>query len=330
MTDTGLNPSPRPRRKILLVGAVVLALAGALLWWAWRPAGENGAQLSGYIEGEALYLAAPVAGPVSAVFVTRGDRVAAGARLFELDAGQVSAQTEQRRAGIDQALAQVEGARAAYAQALDATAAARALAADARRVAERYAAMKRADPGTVSTQDLEHAQAVAASTAAEVRGAARSAENARAQIALAEGRVGEGRAALSDIGVRADQLAPRAPGAARVEEVFFQAGEWAGANQPVVSLLPDDRIKLRFFVPERQVARYRPGQEVRFSCDGCGPERRAKVDYVSPRAEFTPPVIYSRASRDRLVFLVEARPVGGAGLTPGLPVDVTALAEPAR
>jgi HlyD family secretion protein len=89
--------------------------------------------------------------------------------------------------------------------------------------------------------------------------------------------------------------------------------------------LPDDKVKLRFFVPETAVALYPPGREVRFDCDGCGAERRATIAYVSPRPEFTPPVIYSRESRDRLVFLVEARPDDPAGLTPGLPVDVVPL-----
>jgi HlyD family secretion protein len=46
---------------------------------------------------------------------------------------------------------------------------------------------------------------------------------------------------------------------------------------------------------------------------------------VSPRAEFTPPVIYSLQSRDRLVFLIEALPANPAGLTPGLPIDVVPL-----
>ena len=51
----------------------------------------------------------------------------------------------------------------------------------------------------------------------------------------------------------------------------------------------------------------------------------AKVTYLAPQAEFTPPVIYSRENRARLVFLVEARPApaDAAKLHPGQPVDVT-------
>jgi HlyD family secretion protein len=48
------------------------------------------------------------------------------------------------------------------------------------------------------------------------------------------------------------------------------------------------------------------------------------VTYVSAQAEYTPPVIYSRESRSKLVYLVEARPEGDAvnKLTPGQPVEV--------
>jgi HlyD family secretion protein len=79
-------------------------------------------------------------------------------------------------------------------------------------------------------------------------------------------------------------------------------------------------------VPEQEVARYRPGRSVRFSCDGCATGLTATIRYVSPRPEFTPPIIYSRDSRDRLVFMVEAYPKRPADLQPGLPVDVEPLA----
>ena len=108
--------------------------------------------------------------------------------------------------------------------------------------------------------------------------------------------------------------------------MFFQRGEWVAANQPVLSLLPDDRLKLRFFVPETAIAAYRLGRTVRFSCDGCPAGLTARIAFVSPRPEFTPPVIYSRETRDRLVFLVEALPAAGAPrLVPGQPVDVEPL-----
>jgi HlyD family secretion protein len=145
------------------------------------------------------------------------------------------------------------------------------------------------------------------------------------QIRAADARVAQASARVSETGARLQTLSPVAPSAGRIEDVFFQRGEWAAANQPVVALIPDDRVFVRFFVPEAQVAAYRPGQRVRFGCDGCPDNLAATISYVSPRPEFTPPIIYSREARDRLVFMVEARPEDGANLVPGLPVDVEPL-----
>ena len=95
------------------------------------------------------------------------------------------------------------------------------------------------------------------------------------------------------------------------------------AGSPVVSLLPDFRVKLRFFVPEEEVARARTGREVSFTCDSCPAGLKATISYVSPRAEYTPPVLYSQSARTKLVFLVEAQPLAtGTPLPPGLPVSV--------
>jgi HlyD family secretion protein len=92
-----------------------------------------------------------------------------------------------------------------------------------------------------------------------------------------------------------------------------------------VSLLPPANIKVLFYVPETEVGRLRIGQSVRVQCDGCGEPIAATVRWVASTAEFTPPLIYSRETRAKLVFRVEARP-GAADaprLKPGQPVDVT-------
>ncbi len=104
---------------------------------------------------------------------------------------------------------------------------------------------------------------------------------------------------------------------------MYRPGEWVNAGAPVVALLPPGALKVRFFVPEPALARAAVGSEVALSCDGCAPNLRARIRWVSPQAEYTPPVIYSNASRSKLVFAVEATPLdGAAALKPGQPVDV--------
>ena len=91
-----------------------------------------------------------------------------------------------------------------------------------------------------------------------------------------------------------------------------------------MSLLPPGNVKLRFYVPETVLGRVRAGQAVSFTCDSCGDAMNATISFISDRAEFTPPVLFSKENRAKLVFLVEARPAPevAARLNPGQPIDV--------
>jgi HlyD family secretion protein len=303
----------------------VLAVVGVFVWKAWAPRARDADVLSGYVEGDDLFLSAPVAGTVGRVYVVKGQRVAAGAPVFAMDQAQLSAQHAQADARLEQARAQIGAAEAQAQQAAASLASARTLEANARRDLDRYLALQKANPLAVSGQQLDQARTNAANAAAQRQGAEKAAAAAQVQAAAARAAAGQASAGVDEAGVKLGQLAQRAPAAGRIEDVFFQTGEWSGANQPVVALLPDGQVKLRFFAPEAQVQAYRPGRIVHFACDACAAGRTATVTYVSPRPEFTPPVIYSRNSRDKLVFLVEALPAGGAELVPGLPVEVQPL-----
>jgi HlyD family secretion protein len=304
---------------------VVLLIAVAALAWFLMRGSERQRLLSGYIEGESLFLAAPVAGTVSSITAEEGQRVAAGAQLFTIDPATLSAQGEQARAQLAEARTQIATA-AANAQQAEAEATAAAADADkARRDLDRLLSVRRDDPAAVAGKDIDAANAALREANARLNAARQLAGARRSQIAAARAQENQARGGEREVAIRVGQLAPPSPSPARVEEIFYRPGEWVAANQPVVSLLPDDRVKIRFFVPEQEVASYRPGRNVRFSCDGCAADMTAKINYVSPRPEFTPPVIFSRDSRDRLVFMVEALPARPANLMPGLPVDVEPL-----
>ena len=318
--------------RILRIAAALAAVlvVGFVLWKVWGPRAEDADVLSGYVEADDLYLSAPIAGTVGTVYVVKGQRVAPGATLFAMDKATLSAQRDQADARFDQTRAQITAAQAQAGQAAASAAAARDLEANAKRELDRYLGLQRASPQAVSAQQVDQARTNAANTTAQRQAADKAAQAAQLQASAAQAAAAQAGASVQEAGVRVGQLAQHAPSAGRIEDVFYQSGEWAGPNQPIVSLLPDNQIKLRFFVPERAVQAYRPGRTVRFSCDGCKKGLSASITYVSPRSEFTPPVIYSRNSRDKLVFLVEAAPANAASLTVGLPVDVQPLPGTAR
>jgi HlyD family secretion protein len=121
-----------------------------------------------------------------------------------------------------------------------------------------------------------------------------------------------------------DQKQQFAPTNALVQDILYRVGEWVAAGNPVVELLPPTNIKVRFFVPETVLPRIKPGQIVSVTFDGGQHAHSATVNYISTQAEFTPPVIYSRENRAKLVYMIEAKfsPADAADLRPGQPVDV--------
>ena len=120
------------------------------------------------------------------------------------------------------------------------------------------------------------------------------------------------------------QKSQHAPRAGLVFDTLYREGEWVAPNRPVISLLPPQNVKLRAFVPQARIGAIHQGDPVRVFIDGAPAPVAGRVSFVSPRAEYTPPVIYSRESREKLVFMIEAifEPAVAVKLHPGQPVDV--------
>jgi HlyD family secretion protein len=146
-----------------------------------------------------------------------------------------------------------------------------------------------------------------------------------AELKAAQGEVEQARAAVAQAAWKVEQKSVAAPVAGLAQDTYFVEGEWVPAGKPVVSLLPPGNVKARFYVPEGVLGSIAPGREITISCDGCPSTVDAKVSYVSSQAEYTPPVLYSKESRSKLMFLVEARldAADGVKLRPGQPVDVS-------
>ena len=66
----------------------------------------------------------------------------------------------------------------------------------------------------------------------------------------------------------------------------------------------------------------REGDEVRVTCDNCAADLTAKIYFIATTAEYTPPVIYSLDERNKLVYLIQARPSRPDDLRVGQPISV--------
>ncbi|MEX0859310.1 MAG: HlyD family efflux transporter periplasmic adaptor subunit, partial [Cucumibacter sp.] len=137
---------------------------------------------------------------------------------------------------------------------------------------------------------------------------------ARAGVEAAEADVRRLEAALADRIVKA-------PVAGIVDEVYYAAGEQAAPSSPIVAIRPDGAMEVRLFVGESARPSLAPGYILTVNCRGCAETFSAEVIWIASSAQFNPPVIYSRAERSDLVYLVKARPEAGTALTPGQPVE---------
>jgi len=138
----------------------------------------------------------------------------------------------------------------------------------------------------------------------------------------AEAALRTAQARLSSTQTRLTRRKMASPVSGSVQQIYYRPGELVPAGRPVVSLLPPANIKVRFFVPETELAKISLGQPVSIHCDGCKADVAARVTFISRTSEFTPPVIYSLDERSKLVYLIEARTDTPSDLRVGQPVDV--------
>jgi HlyD family secretion protein len=223
-------------------------------------------RLQGYVEGEFVYVAAPLAGALESLFVSRGAQVKAGDPLFVLDSAAERAARDQARAAL--VLSEKDFARME----------------------------QLVKANMIAVQDADRARSTR--------------DQDRERLVKAEWDLAQKRQSASQAGLVFDTL--------------FREGEWVPAGRPVVALLPPGNIKVRAFVPETEIGAIHPGDAVRVRVDGASEPFAGKVSFISPQAEYTPPVIYSRESREKLVFMIEIvfDHESAAKLHPGQPVDV--------
>jgi HlyD family secretion protein len=320
---------------------VLLALAAAIGAGGWalsRLRAPAPIAWQGYAEADFVKIGPTQQGLVTAVHVARGDRVVKGQPLFEQDDADDRAAVDQARRLLQQAQDQLANLQSpgkpseiaqAKANLRDAEAARDRAQEDLRRSAELLksgsATQKIVDQ---QAADLRSAEAkVAAATAA--LSTAQAPMGRPSEIEAQKSLVESLQAALKKAEWRLGQRSVVSPDAGVVADVLARPGETLAAGAPVISLLPPQNIFVRFFIPERQLARAHVGDQVAFQCEGCLQDIGGSISFIAPHAEYTPPFIYSESTRSKFVFLAEARPsTAEAGvLNPGQPVTVKPQAD---
>jgi HlyD family secretion protein len=312
-----------------------MALTGGLAVAAIFIAGcaaDSSKVFQGYIEGEYVYVASPLGGALTNLAVARGDPVKTGQLLFELERGSEADAVRQAEKNLTQAQSQLDdlnkGKRPTEIASIEAQVE-RAQASLKLSAAEFERREQLGGADVVSKEELDQARAQHDADKAQVDQLTADLETAKLggredAVHAADAAVESQKAALDKARWSYDQKVQFAPTNAFVQDTLYRQGEWVAAGNSVVELLPPENLKVRFFVPQAVLPRIKTGQIVSVTFDGGSHPYSATVNYISTQAEFTPPVLYNRENRAKLIFMIEAKfsPADAADLRPGQPVDV--------
>ena len=348
--DAPKKPSPLKNPLVVagIVVVVVVALVVALVWWLnarrWQATDDA------YVDGHIVNLAPQVAGIVVKVYVTDNAEVRAGQPLADIDAStfnaqhqQAQAQAAQAEAQIGQQRAQIVAAQATWKQALADATAAGAQAQFAADDLARYRRLQANAPQAVSSQQLDQALANARNTAAQHASALKKAQNAAAQIEVAQAAIGaleaqhrasQAQLAQSQITVGDTRLT--APIAGHIAHLNVAPGGYVTPGQQLMAIVPDNLWVTANF-KETQLALMRVGQRADIKVDACSASPlRAHVDSIQRGAGQAFALLPPENATGNFVKVVQRVPVKlvfdhppqDCPLGPGLSVEPKVLVRP--
>ena len=290
----------------------------------------------GYVEGEFVYVATSLAGRLDRLLVHRGETIKTNTLLFALESEeQIQAQRQSLKIlaaslsqwkDLEQPVKRPPELDVIKAQIDEAIANAKKSELQLKRDEEQYAA-KGISKGQLDDSRYSHASDVAKIEEMQSELASGELPARKYLIRAQEFQVAAAKAALAQAQWRLDQKIVYSTVEGLVFDTLYRVGDWVGAGDPVIQMLPPQNIKVRFFVPEKMVGKLTLNQGIKIHVDGIK-DVEAKITYISTQAEYTPPVIYSNETRSKLTFMIEAHPLNikeAPRLHPGQPVEVIVL-----
>jgi HlyD family secretion protein len=293
---------------------------------------NNQNQFQGYIEGRFTYVASQMSGTLESLVVQRGTKVQTGQKLANLESNPELAEYNQAKSELNKAqsnLADLEkGERPTELAAIKAQQ--RQVIAQinfAAKTVKRYQHLVK----THAIQQSKLDEAISNynklnAQLAEFTENLKTAELPQRidQVNAAKAQVAAAQAALQQASWKFNQKQLFSPANGRVYDTFYRIGETVPADSPILSLLDPKNVYVIFFLPERQLSSIKVGQKINFTCDSCKQPISATVYFVSDKAEYTPPVIYSEKSRVKLTYRIEAKLsiADAQKLNPGQPITI--------
>jgi len=297
---------------------------GLAVGWALAVAGAAGCTqarasdvdaLQGVVEYDDRVIGFELGGRVTTVAVERGQRVALGAALAQLDDGLERPTRALRAAELAAAQAQARllraGARREDLRAAEAEIA--ALDAQQQTLAKNLEREKKLQAaGAAAAATLDDMTSDLASTNERrraldqrlkaLRGGARSDE-----LDAADAHVQAAEAALALVDARLARYALPSPAAGDVVDVHVKTGELASPGSPVVTLADLGHPFVDVFAPQAKLQGIAVGVAASLRVDGVNESLSGRIEHIFPHTEFTPRYLFSTSERPNLVVRVRVR-----------------------
>ncbi len=269
--------------------------------------GPQSRTYTGVLEGRTVQVPALTGGEIVSVLVDTGFEVEAGDTLALVDTTELILELHQVLAALEELSVQEEIASTELAR----------TEADlkyVRQKEERVQALYDRDVAArQNLDDLLNETQRAESAFEAARQQVRSLQAKRKQLETQQGLIEK---KISDATIVA-------PISGLVGTRYYEGGEAVPALQPVVELIRVDEMEVRIYVAETKLPSIKHGQEVRIRVDGLDEELSGRIDWISPKAEFTPKTIMTPETRTSLVYAVNVLVLNPRRvLKHGMPVEV--------
>ena len=320
----------KPKRSGVVPAVVLTVIVGAIVglsaWYLTRP---TPLMIQGEADSTRIDIAARVDGRLSKLLVRRGETVAAGQKLLEIDNPELLAKLDEAKAG--KALAEAELARIHAGTRAETIAVRKAeidrAAADVTLAQHTYDRLSKLTATQVASQQhLDEATDA-------LRVAERSYEQAKLayqeavagftpeEVHMAEAKVVQADAAIKTLQSLVDQMVVVAPTETQVYDINVEEGEVVGPGIPLISLVDMNDIWLRFDLREDLVKDMKLGDRIEVRIPALGDRSVvAEVKLIAAKGEYAG----WRATRatgdfDLRTFAIRAYPIEAIpGLRPGM------------
>jgi multidrug resistance efflux pump len=260
-------PPADPSRKgvKMVVVLIILSLVWYLLADRLTPYTQQ-ARVQAFV----VPVASEVSGRVTQVFVQNNQDVAAGAPLFEVDPEHYRIAVDRARADLESMRRQVGASTAGIDSARASLRAAQANEVKARQDSDRLGRLYQEDPGTISMRRIELARASLEQAISQVAAAQAEVQRAREQEGGSEednARLQSAATALEKAELDLSNTRVRARSAGLITDLRTDAGQFAAAGNPVMTLITIHDMWISAEMTENNLGHVEPGTPVAIALD---------------------------------------------------------------